>query len=77
MNSTENANPYSTKSGESLDRPPSRRVPLNRAVVFALLAILGGGADLWTKEVVFRWRGMPGESDIWWLIDGYVGSKRQ
>lgn len=48
-------------------------VPLSRIVVFALLAIGGGLLDLWTKAAIFRWRGLPGERDPWWLIDGYVG----
>lgn len=48
-------------------------VPLSRVVVFALLAVGGGLLDLWTKAAVFRWRGLPGERDPWWLIDGYVG----
>ncbi len=73
MNSTKNAPYHPPASGESLDKATSKRVPLNRVVVFASLAVIGGAADLWTKEAIFRWRGMPGESDIWWLIDGYVG----
>lgn len=44
-----------------------------RWAAFALLAIGGAGADLWTKEVVFRWRGIPGESEPLWLIENYVG----
>jgi signal peptidase II len=48
-------------------------VPISRYVVFIALALTGAIADLWTKDAVFRWRGMPGQSDIWWLIDGYVG----
>lgn len=51
--------------------PPG--IPLNRYAVFALLAIGGGALDLWTKEAIFAWRGLPGERDPWWLIDGYVG----
>lgn len=49
------------------------RVPISRYLVFLTLGLTGAIADLWTKEAVFRWRGMPGQSDIWWLIDGYVG----
>lgn len=48
-------------------------VPLNRVIVFVLLAIGGGIADLWTKHVVFAWRGLPQQSDVWWLVEGYVG----
>jgi len=54
------------------DAAPSR-VPLSRVLVFALLAVGGGLLDLWTKAAVFRWRGLPGERDPWWLIEGYVG----
>ncbi len=35
--------------------------------------LLAQAADLWTKAAVFRWRGLPGETDIWWVIDGYFG----
>lgn len=48
-------------------------VPLSRVVVFTLLAVGGGLLDLWTKAAIFRWRGLPGERETWWLIDGYVG----
>lgn len=44
-----------------------------RFVLYAVLAILGGGIDLWTKQVIFAWRGLPGQKDIWWVIDGYFG----
>ncbi|MGV3485519.1 MAG: hypothetical protein ACO1RT_13970, partial [Planctomycetaceae bacterium] len=36
-------------------------LPRNRFAVFAALAIGGAVADLWAKEVVFRWRGLPQE----------------
>jgi signal peptidase II len=42
-------------------------------ITYAALALIGGAIDLWTKAAVFRWRGLPGESDIWWVIDGYFG----
>lgn len=68
-------------SPDASPSPPSTRpalatdtgVPLSRVVVFALLATGGGLLDLWTKAAVFRWRGLPGERDPWWLIEGYVG----
>ncbi len=53
--------------------PPRPAIPWNRAVVFTLLAIVGAVADLWTKQAVFDWRGLPRQSDPWWLIEGYVG----
>ena len=46
-------------------------VPISRWVDYVALAIIGGGLDLWTKEAIFRWRGLPGQKDVWWLIDGY------
>ena len=52
---------------------PHNRIPVSRFVVFVTLAGVGGIADLWTKEAVFRWRGLPGQSDVWWLVEGYVG----
>jgi len=48
-------------------------VPWSRVVVYFSLALVGGGLDLWTKEAIFRWRGLPGQRDIWWVIDGYFG----
>ena len=48
-------------------------VPRSRAVLFFSLAILGGIADLWSKSFIFSWRGLPGDKDIWWIVDGYFG----
>lgn len=59
------------------DRPARyrrpRRVPASRIVVFILLATGGAIADLWTKHAVFAWRGLPQQSDTWWLVEGYIG----
>ncbi|EMI19431.1 prolipoprotein signal peptidase, partial [Rhodopirellula maiorica SM1] len=59
------------------DRNPSNIPPLslpkNRVVIFLGLAIVGAIADLWSKQAIFAWRGLPGQKDIWWLIDGYFG----
>ena len=41
--------------------------------VFVSIAVLGGGVDLWSKEVIFRWRGLPTQSDIWWVWEPYFG----
>lgn len=46
---------------------------IRRALLFGVLAVTGATIDLWTKEVVFRWRGLPGERDPWWLIEGFFG----
>jgi signal peptidase II len=48
-------------------------IPLSRWIVFFTIAVVGAASDLLTKQAVFKWRGLPGQSEIWWLIDGYVG----
>jgi signal peptidase II len=48
-------------------------VPLNRYLLFGGLALAGCLADLLTKELIFRWRGLPGQTPIVWLVEGYVG----
>ena len=48
-------------------------VPRSRPILFFSLAILGGIADLWSKSFIFNWRGLPGDKDIWWIVDGYFG----
>lgn len=48
-------------------------VPLTRYLIFFAIAIVGGAADLLTKEWAFAWRGMPGQQPEWWLVQGYVG----
>lgn len=49
--------------------------PLSRAtyIVYFALAIVGGAADLLSKEVVFRSFGYPGEQPTWWLIQDRLG----
>ncbi len=49
------------------------RVPISRAVTYLFLAALGATADLWTKSAVFRWRGLPGQEPVWWIIEDYFG----
>jgi len=48
-------------------------VPRSRYVVFFGMAVLGCALDLLTKHRVFLWRGMPGQSPIWWIWEPYVG----
>jgi len=61
------------------DPPPtapashSTSLPINRIVIYLTLSVIGGSIDLWTKSAVFNWRGLPGQKDVWWLIDGYLG----
>lgn len=42
-------------------------------LAFAFLALGGGAVDLWTKQAVFAWRGLPGDLPPWWLLEGMVG----
>jgi signal peptidase II len=48
-------------------------IPLSRYVLFFSLALAGCAADLVSKELIFRWRGLPGQRSIVWLVEGYVG----
>ena len=45
----------------------------HRAALFAGIAAVGAALDLWTKQAVFAWRGLPGERDAWWILDGVFG----
>lgn len=56
---------------ESLD-PPAVSMT-GRAALFAGLAVVGAVADLWSKQFVFAWRGLPGQKAIWWVIEPYAG----
>ncbi len=58
-----------------MDDPPksTAKFPPARVVTYAALAIGGAAADLWSKHAVFSWRGLPGESDVYWIVDGYFG----
>ena len=49
-----------------------RAVPLNRYIVFFVIAVLGCLADLATKSWVFAELGSP-PSPTWWLWDNVVG----
>lgn len=53
--------------------PISVIVPKSRYLLFGCLAVIGGAMDLWTKQVIFAWRGLPGQRDVYWVIDGYFG----
>lgn len=48
-------------------------IPLSRYVLFFSLALAGCAADLISKELIFRWRGLPGQRPIVWLVEGYFG----
>jgi signal peptidase II len=52
------------------DRKPNG---IQRVAMFLGLAVLGVGMDLWTKDSVFHWRGLPGEQSPYWIVENYVG----
>jgi len=45
----------------------------SRILVFASIAVLGCGLDLWTKSFLFDWLGMPGQQPVWWVIPNVFG----
>jgi signal peptidase II len=47
-------------------------VPRSRYLVFFSIAAIGCAADLWTKQRVFSWLGMPG-GETRWLWTGVAG----
>ncbi len=49
------------------------QLPIDRIAAFLVIMVAGGVLDLWSKSAVFAWRGMPGQKDIWWLVEGYFG----
>jgi len=58
---------------ETTDSSLAVAVPQNRHVVFWGIAVPGCALDLLTKHYVFQWRGMPGQSPVWWIWDPYIG----
>src|SRR3954447_1541596 len=52
---------------------PSARLPVNRYLIYFLLTAAGCAADLWSKAVVFRWRGLPQKDNEWWIFDQHFG----
>jgi signal peptidase II len=53
-----------------------RAVPLNRYLVFFLIAAGGVAADLATKRFVFQWLGTPGVNEPWWIWSNVFGFQR-
>lgn len=53
--------------------PSAPPLPRGRLLLFTLVALGGAALDLVTKEVVFRWRGLPRPDHVWWLIAGRLG----
>lgn len=49
-----------------------KAVPINRLIVFVLIAVAGCAADLASKNWIFHRLGMPG-GDVWWFWEPYFG----
>lgn len=47
-------------------------VPLSRWFTFWSIALVGGAIDLWTKQYMFSWLGMPG-GETYWIVEGIFG----
>lgn len=62
-----------SEPASSLPASSSDRLPASRIVTYLALVVIGGTLDLWSKAAVFEWRGLPGQRDVWWMIDGYFG----
>ena len=58
---------------KTTDSSLAAAVPQNRHVVFWGIAVLGCALDLLTKQWVFQWRGMPGQSPVWWIWEPFIG----
>jgi signal peptidase II len=69
---TSQEEPYSRTNGISTSSDHSRWW-ISRLICFASVSIIGLAGDLLSKQWVFSWRGLPGESPTWWLFEGYVG----
>lgn len=54
-------------------KPLPRTWWVSRLLVFLTITILGTAADLYSKEAVFGWRGLPGERPVYWLWENYAG----
>ena len=50
-----------------------RRATWTRWTAFFAISVLGTCLDLFTKQWIFSWRGLPGQMSPWWLIEPYVG----
>ncbi len=44
-----------------------------RWLTFITISVAGTGIDLWSKQWVFQWRGLPGTQPIWWIVEPYFG----
>jgi signal peptidase II len=51
----------------------SAGLPVNRYLVYFVLAVAGCAIDLYSKAAIFRWRGLPREKNEWWIVDQHFG----
>lgn len=65
--------PNSREDAVSSDTDELRKSLASRFLLFFAIAAMGGGIDLWSKATIFRWRGLPGQNDIWWVWKPYFG----
>ena len=67
------ANPFESTKAKST-APLGSDVARSRYVCYAIIAVVGCIADLWTKSAVFQWLGPPTNvQNIHWIVEGYVG----
>ncbi len=64
---------WKSEVSESPAQVAARPKLWTRWLLFVGLAALGASLDLFTKQWVFSWRGLPGQLPPWWLIEPYVG----
>jgi signal peptidase II len=48
-------------------------LPRSRYWTYFGIAMVGAAVDLFTKEAVFRWRGLPRAGNEWWIIEDHFG----
>ena len=79
-----------SKADRPLERPSggtsaaAESVPVNRYLIFGSLALVGCFVDLWTKQVMFAWRGLPPPwrqtstpHAPWWIWENILGIETQ
>lgn len=73
MSERQTTDPPVKPQGQAEPQGQADRVPASRVIAFCLIALLGAAADLVTKELVFQYRGLPGQKPVLWIIDGVLG----
>jgi signal peptidase II len=48
-------------------------LPFSRYLTYFGLALAGAGLDLFSKQAMFRWRGLPRANNEWWIVEPYFG----